>query len=299
MTNDIKKLLETAYSHEEIASILGYKYCNGRLWKILKKLCIENDIQFKNLGIRQKTRKYKQITKICPECNFEFITLENHPKEKITCSRNCSNIYFSKIRSISFTDKLEKECFICGNLTKYGKNFGSKRNILCESCKQNRENKRRYNRKYTKICKHCGKEFKTFKKPVFCSRHCASKYTMDALVKSGNHIGWKSRKKLVPSYPELYFMNVLKNMNVEYEYEKPVGKYFIDFEIHDKMIALEVDGKQHNEPNRILSDKNKDGFLKTLGYIVFRIKWYNPINDINKENLYIQIENFKNLLLSS
>lgn len=111
-------------------------------------------------------------------------------------------------------------------------------------------------------------------------------------VKSGIHSGWKTRRKLEPSFPEKFFMRVLNNNGISYEYEHPCGKYFIDFAIHDKKIALEIDGKQHNEEGRKKSDSNKDEFLKSRGWIVYRIKWRSIHNKSGKEYIEGEIDKF-------
>ena len=62
-----------------------------------------------------------------------------------------------------------------------------------------------------------------------------------------------------------------KNHKFDYEFELKCGKYFIDFAIKDKMIALEIDGKQHLYEDRIIKDKEKDEYLKNYGWKVYRI----------------------------
>ena len=48
------------------------------------------------------------------------------------------------------------------------------------------------------------------------------------------NFGWQTRKKLEPSYPEKIAIKKLNELNIEYEYEYPFNKYFVDFAIHDK-----------------------------------------------------------------
>jgi very-short-patch-repair endonuclease len=43
---------------------------------------------------------------------------------------------------------------------------------------------------------------------------------------------------------------------------------------------LEIDGKQHKEPDRLEHDKERDEYITTeLGFIVYRIPW----NEVNTE----------------
>lgn len=152
-------------------------------------------------------------------------------------------------------------------------------------------------------CLLCGKDFSSpvVKNKKFCTRKCSAIYTnsrpeiishlrsvMLKKVKDGTHSGWKSRKGKPPSYAEKFFMDVLKNNNIQYERDLPVGRWFIDFAIKDKMIALEIDGKQHEYDDRKKSDEIKDKYLTNSGWRVYRIKW-KSIND-KVGNTYIKTE---------
>ena len=114
-------------------------------------------------------------------------------------------------------------------------------------------------------------------------------------IKNGTHKGWITRNKI--SYAENYFITVLTNLGLDFKREHKVGKYFIDFAFINYKIALEIDGKQHELPDRKEADRIKDIFLTSLGWKIFRIKWYNPFSK-NKNKLYSQIEEFKELLKS-
>ena len=289
MTDEIKILLEKSTTKSEMARILGYDYFNSRISKIVDSFCDDNNINTSMLGSRLHKRKYERIVKMCPICNGEFETKLNHNKEKFTCSTKCSNVFFSKKRIDGAKKTMIRKCSICNKDIICGVTKGKNTISYCDSCRKTvmaEQHKKR--KQYTIICGMCKKEFKSCNKNVrFCPGSCSSKYSVKKSIDQGTHKGWKSRKKLVPSYPEKYFMEVLKNLNVKYEYEKPFGKYFIDFEIPDKMIALEIDGKQHDELIRHASDIKKDKFLTENGYTVFRIKWYNPANNLTKEKLYL------------
>ena len=75
-------------------------------------------------------------------------------------------------------------------------------------------------------------EFMLKRKPISEETRTKIREKAKERVRLGLHKGWKSRKN--PSYAELFFMKVLKNNQIEYEFEKKVGKYFIDFAINDK-----------------------------------------------------------------
>lgn len=103
----------------------------------------------------------------------------------------------------------------------------------------------------------------------------------------------------MPSYAELFFMDVLRNNEIEYEFEKHVGKYFIDFAINSKNIALEIDGKQHLQKERMESDKLKDEFLKSNGWKVYRIQWKSINSEIGKSYIKKEINKFLEFYKSS
>jgi very-short-patch-repair endonuclease len=105
-------------------------------------------------------------------------------------------------------------------------------------------------------------------------------------VKNGTWTSW--RKNTEPSYPEKFFMKVLENNSISYEYEFPFGRYSIDFALLNKKIAFEVDGQQHRFPDRQVSDKKKDELLVSSGWKVFRTKWKG--NRYQKRREYIKSE---------
>jgi very-short-patch-repair endonuclease len=163
--------------------------------------------------------------------------------------------------------------------------------------------------KETKICPECKETFASRKKnQLYCSRNCARKNNgscesarekiskkAQERLKNGTFSGWKSRKDKEPSYPEKYFISLFENEKIEgWKRDYKVGRWFIDFAFIDKKLALEIDGKQHEE--RKEKDQIKDKFLEKNDWKVLRIKWYNPINDNNKEKLYKEIEELKIIL---
>lgn len=112
------------------------------------------------------------------------------------------------------------------------------------------------------------------------------------MYKTGTFKGWQSRN--ITSYPEQFWMNVLKNNNISFEREKHVGKYFLDFviSINDKLIDLEIDGKQHKYQDRLESDCIRDKFLKSEGYIIYRIDWNEINSDRGKKLIKDKINEF-------
>lgn len=132
MDYELKQLIQNATSKIEIANLLGYNYYNERISKIINKIQVENNIEFKNLGTRPSTRKRNIIIKICPVCNGEFETYDSGKNEKHTCSRKCSNIFFSKKRSKSLNQKIKRNCSNCSNEIHVKKNAGKNRILYCD-----------------------------------------------------------------------------------------------------------------------------------------------------------------------
>lgn len=152
-----------------------------------------------------------------------------------------------------------------------------------------------------KSCPNCKNEFVIKKRhQKFCSRVCAfnfdrsnrSKKGAQNRLENGTHNGWKNRLNKEASYPELFWMNVLKNNNLEFEHNYKINRYWGDFVFVGKKIVLEIDGKQHEYVDRKKSDIRKDKILGKLGWKIFRSKWKNPTTNENKTYIKNEIERF-------
>ena len=99
----------------------------------------------------------------------------------------------------------------------------------------------------------------------------------------------KSRWNNLPSYPETFFMEVIKNEfdDKNYKYEFSIGIYSADFCWEHKKKIIEIDGAQHERFESYRErDKRKDDYLRKLGYDVLRITckdMYNNTKDKIKE----------------
>lgn len=258
------------------ASLKLYGYCNqktkGKILKIMEDNgCTESIFLNKN-----KNSKYDEIEKTCPICKKIFLTKVGSDTEKITCSIACSNSYKPKRKKLPI-HILKKRKYI--------------------------RNKNRRNPLIEYVCVICDAKFlrRTYKRVLTCSSECLSKRLSNKVnerVKDGTHVGWQTRP--LESYPEKFFKKVLNNMGIAYEFNLPVTKsslgvskasyYFLDFymEINNRKIDLEIDGKQHEYPDRKKSDTIRDILLIKNGYEVYRIKWKN-LNSKNNKN-YIKEE---------
>lgn len=82
-----------------------------------------------------------------------------------------------------------------------------------------------------------------------------------------------------PSYPEQWFMKVLKNefgleKDKDYKTEFPFYRFSLDFAWPEKKICIEIDGEQHEKfQEQKQRDIEKDKLLKEEGWIELRKLW--------------------------
>lgn len=77
------------------------------------------------------------------------------------------------------------------------------------------------------------------------------------------------------SFPEQYFMEVFKDLHMEYNYQ--VGLYQLDFALPNERVYVEIDGDQHYTDKRIVAhDIERTQRLKELGWeCIERVRWSN------------------------
>lgn len=244
-------------------------------------------------------KKYHAFEKECPVCKLIFICYPDHKGEKQTCSKKCSNIFFSSKRMTAQTKEKIRNSLSNFNLKRKTVGINTIKNL-----------------KITKICPICNKNYvPSTLKAKTCSISCGNKLkstpeyrkklseSQKKRVKEGRHTGWTTRN--IASYAEKYFQNKLSALGLDYKFNYPIKKkdlgvnescnYFLDFYFEDKKLDLEIDGKQHLYPDRIESDKVRDNLLNTYGIKVFRIKWVNPTTKEKFESLEKQFQNFINI----
>lgn len=90
----------------------------------------------------------------------------------------------------------------------------------------------------------------------------------------------QSRWNNIPSYPELWFMQVIENefSDKNYKREFPFFQYSLDFAWPDKKFCVEIDGEQHyrdtiDSKKQQERDQKKDRLLKEHGWHEIRIPW--------------------------
>lgn len=253
--------------------IFGLNYYNGRVAKKLEEFLKENGLDAQEII---KNNKIKH----CLYCGKQL-----KPSQHKFCSSACSAIYNNRNRK----HKEETKKKISEGLIKYHEERG----VLHE-----RDNENNIKRIFEHKCVICGKIYYTKKQNgTHCSKKCMGndpeiknklRAKQNKLIDEGKHHGWYSRN--IKSYAECFWEKVLQTSNISYVKEcHENGVYFLDFKIekNGKIIDLEIDGKQHKYKDRVESDKKKDEYLKSLGYIVYRIEW----NTINNEEGKLKMKN--------
>jgi len=91
--NKVKLVIQKCYSYSDVIRALDW-HINASYIKKLKQLILEGNINISHFDRGRCHRKYKTIEKVCPICDKSFNTLEQHPREKATCSHGCANTYF-------------------------------------------------------------------------------------------------------------------------------------------------------------------------------------------------------------
>lgn len=223
--------------------------------------------------------------------------LEKWVSEQHTCE-HCGKIMTEKYGSGRFCSK------ICGCSHRHLSENSRKK--ISETLKAHFE--KTINKKEPPKCSICGKLLKKQPKTGLCQdclryteegrkiRSDISQKSQKNIIAEGRHKGWQPRN--IKSKSEEYFAQILDANKIEYKREFPVKhinqNYLLDFFIckNNKLVDVEIDGKQHNYKDRIKLDKIRDEFLQQKGYIIYRIKW--PYRDsVNSQQLIKNnIDNF-------
>lgn len=259
----LSDLIEEGYTLNDLSDFLKIPYITIR-----RKL--------KKYGLKTKPNIKSKVIVCCEKCSTHFKALKRDNRK--FCSRKCSiehNNDILKNNRIIINEKISKSLL---------KNETIETN--CLNCNKNFIK----NRETTKYCSRSCKAKHMSNKPEVKER--ISKFFSDLAkerYKNGDTtIGWKTRNKLTPSYPEKVTISYFDNNNILYEREFKVGKYFIDFAFIDIKIALEIDGRTHNDIEVIQKDIQKDNYLKSNGWLVYRIKWVNDKNHHNRIDEFLE-----------
>ena len=93
------------------------------------------------------------------------------------------------------------------------------------------------------------------------------------------------RKNMTPQERKLW--NILRNhqfYGYEVRRQYPIDKYIVDFICKEKMLIIELDGGQHNQPEKINYDNERTLYLQKRGFKVLR--FWNKDVDENMTGVY-------------
>jgi very-short-patch-repair endonuclease len=65
-------------------------------------------------------------------------------------------------------------------------------------------------------------------------------------------------------------LRLLKDEHRHFRRQVPIGTYIVDFACHYCKLVVELDGGQHNEPQKFFNDQKRTGELQKFGYRVIR-----------------------------
>lgn len=102
------------------------------------------------------------------------------------------------------------------------------------------------------------------------------------------------RKQMTKEERHLWY-DFLKNLPVTINRQKVIGKYVVDFYCASAKIVIELDGFQHYEEDAYQKDKERDGYLNSLGIKVLRYSNY----DLNRRFEEVCADILKNIDTSS
>ncbi len=59
-------------------------------------------------------------------------------------------------------------------------------------------------------------------------------------------------------------------LDVQFYRQRPIGHFIVDFCSNHPLMAIELDGGQHNEPEQVEKDQHRERYLKASGLYVLR-----------------------------
>ena len=77
------------------------------------------------------------------------------------------------------------------------------------------------------------------------------------------------RRNMTKEERKLWY-DFLKLLPVTVNRQKVLGRYIVDFYIHNEKLVIELDGDQHSEPEVLVKDKARDAWLREQGITVLR-----------------------------
>lgn len=101
------------------------------------------------------------------------------------------------------------------------------------------------------------------------------------------------RKNMTPEERHLWY-DLLKRLPVNVRRQHNIENYIVDFYIAEKKIVIEVDGLQHQTPEHVEADRQRDAALSNWNIVVLRYS----NDDIRKNFNAVALDILKHLGLN-
>jgi very-short-patch-repair endonuclease len=190
----------------------------------------------------------------CGVCNKSCVNkggLKIHEK-------SCEKKY--KLKKLIFNLYVNENWSINELKNKYKIGYNTINNIIGKYKRTISETRKLAHKKYSEKFKHSDE-----------TKEKLRKIRLDFIKNNPNKTAWRLKNI---SYPEKLFLNRIKELGLDREYniirEYSFFPYFIDFVFLNEKIAVEIDGSQHLLPERKLKDQIKDKKLIDDGWVVIR-----------------------------
>lgn len=248
-----------------------------------------------------RKKDYELSPNKCSECSC---AIAYEKKTHKFCSRGCAARYNTRNRDCSHSAATKRK--IQKKLLSNSVASGIRMDVagplahktLCAFCGNSFLAKRRC----TKVCSPaCLTSLKSrisaINRPLLVE---SSRSVVERRMSEGTWRGWSGKSLSDRSGPEQFVENLLLDRGLSwFKFQARVARYSIDFAFEDQMLALEVDGRQHGYPKSIAHDTERDAFLNSRGWTVFRLKWrYGIKTKSGLSSVLEQFERFVALLKS-
>ncbi|MFP9098822.1 endonuclease domain-containing protein [Flavobacterium sp. RHBU_24] len=102
---------------------------------------------------------------------------------------------------------------------------------------------------------------------------------------------WSKKLRKAGNYPEVVFwkqVNKKQFYKIDFDRQRIIGNYIVDFYIKSLCLIIEIDGTVHNEKEDY--DRKRDEFLISLRLKVYRISYVRVLHDL--DNVMTELEQF-------
>jgi very-short-patch-repair endonuclease len=86
-----------------------------------------------------------------------------------------------------------------------------------------------------------------------------------------------------------YLLREFNHHGSQFRQQAPIGPYIADFCDHSAKLIVEVDGSQHGEPKKRLTDQRRTQWLESQGYRVLRFWNYEVLKNIGGVEIAIKV----------